>query len=168
MSAASSARDPFAATSHLQAQPGMPVIPDQAGTSSVPAQRESDRQLPAETAEIPDNVVPLRESDRAFLSPTSGTDPAPRTTPAASWWSEWPFMIVAVELVAALVIALTISLTIGVASFGVAAATAFVLRAVLPEQNAGMLKVRSRVLDLLILGLAALSMLCVAASIPAA
>ena len=168
MSAASSARDPYAATSHLPTQPGAPVIPGQVGRTPVPAQRTTEPQHPSEDAEIPDNVVPLRESDRAFLSPSGGTDNVPIGAAATRWWAEWPFMIVAAELVVALIVALTVSLTVGVATFGVAAATAFVLRAVLPDQQAGMLKVRSRAVDLCILGLAALAMFLVAASIPAA
>jgi hypothetical protein len=128
--------------------------------------------------ELPENVIPLRpqpviptaspQSPR--LEEADPTNPAHTPTPifgrAAINLPEWPTVLVFAALAVSLTVVLVDSFRRGALLFGMSLALAFFLRLVLTDREAGMLKVRSRVVDLIILGLFAASITGLAFSVP--
>ncbi|MFM9135574.1 MAG: DUF3017 domain-containing protein [bacterium] len=68
------------------------------------------------------------------------------------WWHEWPIIIVLTGVAAALVVVALDRFRLGSLILAASVLLAFVLRLVLPKSQAGMLAVRSRTTDLIVLG----------------
>ncbi|MDP3972219.1 MAG: DUF3017 domain-containing protein [Candidatus Nanopelagicales bacterium] len=136
--------------------------------------RPSGSEVPAQR--LPANVVPLWPDDewRAPVTPIPlpAQLPAQRTASAPSGratnrLAEWPILLVGTGVLVALVLSATVSLRIGCVALGAAMSLATVLRIVLGERHIGMLRSRSRLTDLLVMGFFSVSMLALALSVPA-
>lgn len=145
-----------------------------------------DQQLVPEALpeKLPTNVVPLRGTSPGSVStpPSSPTDqrsplveadpdnPAHQPSPifgrATINLPEWPLVLVFVGIFIALGVAVVDSFRLGAILFGGALIVAFFLRLVLTDREAGMLKVRSRLADLVVLGSFAAGMLLVSLAVP--
>lgn len=68
------------------------------------------------------------------------------------WWSQWPIAIVLLGVGAALLVIALDHFRIGSLMLAGSLVLAFVLRLVLPSRQAGMLAVRSKTVDLVVLG----------------
>ncbi len=156
---------------------------DDRGDSIVPEAAPQD--LP-ETApqDLPENVIPLRSTTVPIVPVTSSLvpgmyapqlaeadprNPAHQPTPifgrAALHLPEWPTVLVFCSLAISLLIVLLDSFRGGALAFGASIGLAFFFRLVLTDREAGMLKVRSRGMDLLTLGLFAFSITLLAFSV---
>lgn len=86
------------------------------------------------------NVTPLRPSDR----------------PDAPWWrkalSQWPSVLVFVGIAVGLIFVATDAFRRGSVLMGASVILAAFLRLFLPDRDAGWLKVRSRTVDVAVLG----------------
>jgi hypothetical protein len=87
---------------------------------------------------------------------------------AALHLPQWPLVLVFGSIAVSLLVVLFDTFRGGVLVLGAAMFLAFFLRLVLNDRDAGMLKVRSRVVDLVILGTFAVSITGLALSIPTA
>lgn len=145
---------------------------DAATTPNVPV-----TSLPAD---LPENVIPLRpitvvpastEAARADAGTLVDADTAAKPSPifgrAAVNLPEWPTVLVFTALAVSMMVLLLDSFRRGALLFGASMALAFFFRAVLTDHEAGLLKVRSRKVDLAILGLFALSITLLAFWVPA-
>lgn len=104
--------------------------------------------VPESSAEaLPDNVRHLRPQ------------PAPRLR-------EWPITLVSLVLIVSLGITSADHFRRGAVLFSFGIALAFFLRLLLPERDAGLLAVRSRKVDLLVLGLLTLSVSVLSLTVP--
>ena len=68
------------------------------------------------------------------------------------WWSQWPLALVLFGVVTALVIVAVDRFRLGSLVLAASVLLAFVLRLVLPADRVGLLAVRSRTVDLIVLG----------------
>ncbi len=68
------------------------------------------------------------------------------------WWRQWPIALVLVGVAASLIVVALDHFRIGSLTLAGSLVLAFVLRLVLPSTQAGMLAVRSRTVDLVVLG----------------
>lgn len=68
------------------------------------------------------------------------------------WWHEWPIIVVLTGVAVALVVVALDRFRLGSLILAASVLLAFVLRLVLPKSQAGMLAVRSRTTDLIVLG----------------
>ncbi len=138
------------------------------------------------TADLPPNVIPLRaagitpEADRSSelagapqdkrLVEADPDNPAHQPTPifgrATVNLPQWPLVLVFAAVFISLGVVVVDSFRIGSIMFGASMLLAFFLRLVLTDREAGMLKVRSRVVDLVVLGAFAASMLLVSLAVP--
>ncbi|MGA0010311.1 MAG: DUF3017 domain-containing protein [Candidatus Nanopelagicales bacterium] len=82
------------------------------------------------------------------------------------WWSQWPITVVLVGVVAALAIVALDHFRIGSLVLAASLVLAFVLRLVLPQDRVGMLAVRSRRVDLVVLGSLAAALVVFALWVP--
>jgi hypothetical protein len=82
------------------------------------------------------------------------------------WWSQWPITVVLVGVVAALAIVAVDRFRIGSLVLAASLVLAFVLRLVLPQDRVGMLAVRSRRVDLVVLGSLAAALVVFALWVP--
>ena len=69
------------------------------------------------------------------------------------WWSEWPIMVVLALVSLSLVVVALGRFRLGSLMLAVSVLLAFALRLVLPSDRAGLLAVRSKTVDLVVLGL---------------
>lgn len=113
---------------------------------------------------IPNNVVPMRP-DVFTLQPI--VQPGLDASRQASRLPEWPISLVLTGVVGALIVAVTTSFRLGATVLAAVMCLAAALRLVLPESTAGMLKSRSRFVDLALLSLFAVAMVAVAILVPA-
>lgn len=108
---------------------------------------------------------------RASLVEADPTNPAHQPTAlfgrAAVHLPQWPLVLVLGSIAVSLLVVLFDSFRGGVLVMGAAMFLAFFLRLVLNDRDAGMLKVRSRVTDLVMLGFFAITITGLAISIPA-
>ncbi len=124
------------------------------------ANASSAQRIPEEP-ELPSNVVPLRPVEQ----PAESTE--------RSWVHhglgipEWPLLLVLTCVGISLVIVLLDSFRRGAVALATSLVLAFFLRLVLPDSEAGLLKVRGRVVDLIVLGALALGLLLSALWVPA-
>jgi len=142
-------------------------------------------EVPAAFPErLPTNVVPLRGTSpdlpsSLISSPTDQRPPLVEADPdnpvhqpspifgrATINLPEWPLVLVFVGIFIALGVAVVDSFRLGAILFGGALIVAFFLRLVLTDREAGMLKVRSRLADLVVLGSFAAGMLLVSLAVP--
>jgi hypothetical protein len=68
------------------------------------------------------------------------------------WWSQWPLAVVLLGVVASLGVVALDRFRLGSLMLAASLVLAFVLRLVLPNDRAGMLAVRSKRVDLIVLG----------------
>lgn len=69
------------------------------------------------------------------------------------WWSEWPITIVLALVALSLVVVALGRFRLGSLMLAVSVLLAFALRLILPSDRAGLLAVRSKTVDLVVLGL---------------
>lgn len=82
------------------------------------------------------------------------------------WWSQWPITVVLLGVVAALTIVALDHFRIGSLVLAASLVLAFVLRLVLPQDRVGMLAVRSKRVDLVVLGSLAAALVVFALWVP--
>lgn len=82
------------------------------------------------------------------------------------WWAQWPIAIVLLGVVAALVIVALDHFRIGSLVLAASLVLAFGLRLVLPAHRVGMLAVRSKRVDLIVLGALASALVVFALWVP--
>lgn len=68
------------------------------------------------------------------------------------WWSQWPITLVLCGVVASLAVVALDRFRLGSLMLAASLVLAFLLRLVLPSDQAGMLAVRSKTVDLIVLG----------------
>lgn len=68
------------------------------------------------------------------------------------WWSQWPIAVVLVAVGASLLVVALDRFRVGSLMLAASLVLAFVLRLILPADRAGMLAVRSKRVDLMVLG----------------
>ncbi len=68
------------------------------------------------------------------------------------WWSQWPLAVVLLGVAASLGVVALDQFRVGSLLLAASLVLAFVLRLVLPNDRAGMLAVRSKRVDLIVLG----------------
>lgn len=82
------------------------------------------------------------------------------------WWHQWPIGVVLLGVAVALIVVALDYFRIGSLILAGSLVLAFVLRLVLTTQQAGMLAVRSRTVDLIVLGGLALALAAFALWVP--
>lgn len=82
------------------------------------------------------------------------------------WWDQWPIAIVLLCVGASLAIVALDRFRLGSLMLAASLLLAFVLRLVLPSDRAGMLAVRSKRVDLVVLGVLAAALAGFALSVP--
>jgi hypothetical protein len=82
------------------------------------------------------------------------------------WWSQWPIALVLAGVVAALAVVALDRFRLGSLMLAASLVLAFVLRLVLPDDRAGMLAVRSKPVDLIVLGTLAAALVVFALWVP--
>ncbi|MGV1035615.1 MAG: DUF3017 domain-containing protein [Candidatus Nanopelagicales bacterium] len=152
------------------------------GDSSVPPDSQTDPASQTGRQSPVDNVVPLRSaSERAVHrqyvasgaehTTTDHAQPSRKPTPifgsAAVHLPQWPISLVICGMAIGLIVVATSSVHAGCIVLGASVAVAFLLRLVLTDRDAGMLKVRGRVADLIVFGGFALGLLVFAFWVPA-
>lgn len=102
--------------------------------------------------ELPSNVVPLRP--RLVQLPPPVDEPAapPVVQPTPVQYPQWPLTLVLSGIALGLAVVLLGSFRVGALCMAGALTLSFILRLVLSDREAGMLKVRSRIVDLCVLG----------------
>jgi hypothetical protein len=68
------------------------------------------------------------------------------------WWRQWPIAVVLLGVIASLAVVALDHFRIGSLMLAASLVLAFILRLVLPTDRAGMLAVRSKRVDLIVLG----------------
>jgi len=112
-------------------------------------------------------AAPLEPSTLVEADPTNPEHkPSPIFGRATLNLPEWPLILVFVGIVIALGVAVADSFRLGSVLFGGALVLAFFLRLVLTDREAGMLKVRSRLVDLFVLGGFAVGILVLTLALP--
>lgn len=138
---------------------------------------ESDPQ--GDLSALPENVIPLRAgipvtpppaAPARHLEPADAVETVRRPTPifgTAAWnLREWPVFLVLFSVIGSLVLCVIDSFRTGSIAFGLSLALAFFLRLVLNDHEAGLLKVRSRWVDLAVLGALSVGMLVTSLWVP--
>lgn len=105
-----------------------------------------------ESTVVPNNVVPLRAADRVYVPAQQTASASASTANRSGWRSELAMIVVGVLVVSGFVVMAIGTVQAGVVVLAAATAVAFSIRAVCSEQAVGALKVRSKVLDVLLLG----------------
>lgn len=117
---------------------------------------------------VPPVATPAQDSPRLQEADAANPDhqPTPIFGRAALQLPEWPTVLVFCAIAMSVLIVLLDSFRAGALAFGASMTLAFFLRLVLTDREAGMLKVRSRGVDLLILGSFAVTITLLAFSVP--
>lgn len=82
------------------------------------------------------------------------------------WWAQWPIALVLLGVAAALAVVAIDRFRLGSLMLAASLVLAFVLRLVLPADRAGMLAVRSKRVDLVVLGTLAATLVVFALWVP--
>ena len=82
------------------------------------------------------------------------------------WWAQWPLAVVLAGVLAALVVVALDRFRVGSLLLAASLVLAFVLRLVLPADQVGMLAVRSKRVDLVVLGTLAAALVVFALWVP--
>jgi Protein of unknown function (DUF3017) len=82
------------------------------------------------------------------------------------WWDEWPLLAVLLTAAAGLVVVASNHFKRGTVLFGVALVLGMFLRFILPDSRIGLLRVRSRTIDVLTLGFFAFATVTLAVVVP--
>lgn len=122
--------------------------------------------------DLPENVIPLRppgliRADNTVAVADQGTKPTPIFGRAAINLPEWPTVLIFAALSVSVLVLLLDSFRRGALLFAASMALAFFFRAVLTDREAGMLRVRSRAVDLVVLGMFTASIGLLAIWVPA-
>jgi hypothetical protein len=88
------------------------------------------------------------------------------TSVGRRWWDEWPLLVVLAAAAAGLAVVASNHFKRGTVLFGAALVLGMFLRFVLPDSRIGLLKVRSKTLDVLTLGFLAFSTVLLAIVVP--
>jgi len=100
----------------------------------------------------------------------SGSAPLPNNVrqlrPARRRWAEWPFVAVWAVILVSMGITADDHFRRGAVLFSFAVGLAFFLRLLLPDRDAGMLAVRSKRVDLVVLGVLALAVSVLSLIVP--
>jgi uncharacterized membrane protein YjjP (DUF1212 family) len=89
-----------------------------------------------------------------------------RATRHRRWWDEWPLLVVLATAAAGLAVVASDHFKRGTVLFGAALVLGMILRFVLPDSRIGLLKVRSRTIDVLTLGFFAFATVTLAVVVP--
>ncbi len=111
------------------------------------------------------------------VPPTSHLSEQPAASPQVSrsdkltsrkrrWWDEWPLLLVLATALTGLGVVISDHFKRGTFVFGAALLLGAVLRAVLSDQQAGLLKVRGRTVDVLTLAFFAVATMTLALVVP--
>lgn len=82
------------------------------------------------------------------------------------WWTQWPIAVVLAGVVASLAVVALDRFRLGSLMLAASLVLAFILRLVLPADQAGMLAVRSKRVDLVVLGTLAAALVVFALWVP--
>ncbi len=82
------------------------------------------------------------------------------------WWAQWPLVVVLAGVVASLAVVALDRFRVGSLMLAASLVLAFILRLVLPADRAGMLAVRSKRVDLIVLGTLAAALVVFALWVP--
>lgn len=82
------------------------------------------------------------------------------------WWAQWPLAVVLAGVVASLAVVALDRFRVGSLMLAASLVLAFILRLVLPADRAGMLAVRSKRVDLIVLGTLAAALVVFALWVP--
>ena len=82
------------------------------------------------------------------------------------WWGQWPIAVVLAGVAASLIVVALDRFRLGSLMLAASLVLAFVLRLVLPSDRAGMLAVRSKRVDLIVLGVLAGALVVFALWVP--
>lgn len=82
------------------------------------------------------------------------------------WWAQWPIAVVLAGVVAALAVVALDHFRLGSLMLAASLVLAFILRLVLPVDQVGMLAVRSKRVDLVVLGTLAAALVVFALWVP--
>lgn len=82
------------------------------------------------------------------------------------WWAQWPIAVVLMGVVVSLIIVALDHFRIGSLMLGASLVLAFALRLVLPGDRVGLLAVRSKSVDLVVLGTLAAALVVFALWVP--
>lgn len=82
------------------------------------------------------------------------------------WWSQWPIAVVLAGVVASLAVVALDRFRLGSLMLAASLVLAFILRLVLPGDQAGMLAVRSKRVDLVVVGTLAAALVVFALWVP--
>lgn len=99
------------------------------------------------------------------LAPVDAPDLGAPTT-KQRWWHEWPLILVLGTAIAGLAVVADNHFKRGTVIFGCALLLGTFLRAVLPEERAGLLKVRRKWIDVATLGFFAVATVTLAVVVP--
>lgn len=84
----------------------------------------------------------------------------------ARWWSQWPIAVVIAAVLISLAVVALDRFRLGSIMLAGSVVLAFILRLVLPSDRAGMLAVRSKAVDLVVLGVLAAGLAVFALWVP--
>jgi hypothetical protein len=99
-------------------------------------------------------------------SPRTPSDLDVAALPRRRWWDEWPLLVVLATAAAGLGVVASDHFKRGTVLFGAALVLGMCLRFLLPDSRIGLLKVRSRTIDVLTLGFFAFSTVLLAIVVP--
>lgn len=142
--------------------------------SGIEASEPDDAALEYSPDQLPDNVVPLRPRGLPNPSAKSAADVASVSAPthldfgtAPVYLPQWPLALVLTGFSVATAVVMLDSFRRGALLMAASLILAFFFRLVLSDRDAGMLRVRSRRVDLVVLGVLAGLMLLFAFWVPA-
>lgn len=140
--------------------------PTEVGAAAIPAQSAIEQATPMIPEQaVPANVVPMRPG---ILEQLPILQPVQIIEQRRARFAEWPIAVILTGIAVALVVTITDAFRTGAVVLGAVLCLAAVFRLVLPDADAGMLKSRSRGVDLAVMSLLAGAVLAVAAWIPPA
>ena len=96
----------------------------------------------------------------------SGLAEVHRLRPRRRWWSQWPIAVVLLGVIAALAVVALDRFRLGSLILAASLVLAFALRLILPADRAGMLAVRSKRVDLVVLSSLATTLVVFALWVP--
>jgi Protein of unknown function (DUF3017) len=126
----------------------------------------SDAPPPSTQVSRSDNLTSRPPEAAQVGEPDSLTSRQGKTRRRRRWWDEWPLLVTIATAIAGLGTVASDHFKRGTFLFGAALLLGAVLRAVLSDEQAGLLKVRSRTIDLLTLAFFAVATMTLAVVVP--
>ena len=143
---------------------GRVVTPAPPSAQPQPHARRSTDLL--KTADLPE-TVDFPETERAVVRPLRvAPEPGEGIAPKRSVWREWPIAIVVLGLVLGMVVVALGYFRAGAVTMSGAALMALFVRVLLPTREVGLLAVRSRWVDVVVLAMLAFSLALFAFWVP--